>query len=110
MISLVEERKDALREICRRFRVERLYLFGSAVDDRFDEDTSDLDFVVKLEAREPTGSYAERFLDFAASLEQLFERPVDLVTEESIRNPYFRREVEATRQLIYEQAHEEAAA
>ena len=53
--------------------------------------------------RQPTGDYADRFLDFAEGLERLFGRPVDLGTEQSIRNPYFRREVEATRQLLYEE-------
>jgi len=110
MISLVEQRRGVLADLCRRFHVRRLYVFGSAADDRFEPERSDLDFLVQMERREPTGSYADRFLDFAEALEQLFERRVDLVSEESIRNPYFRREVEATREIVYEEPHKEAAA
>jgi hypothetical protein len=54
--------------------------------------------------RQPTGEYADRYLDLAEALEKLFKRPVDLVTEQSIHNPYFQQEIETTRQLVYEQA------
>ncbi|MBM4026777.1 MAG: hypothetical protein FJ280_15435 [Planctomycetes bacterium] len=103
MVAIVEQRKTALAELCRQYRVERLYVFGSAVSDHFDAERSDLDFLVHFRDRAPTGDYADRYLGFAEALEQLFERPVDLLTEESIRNPFFRREVESTRQLLYEQ-------
>ena len=79
------------------------------MSDRFDTETSDLDFLVRFADRTPSGEYADRHLGFAEDLEQLFGRRVDLVTEQSIRNPYLRREIEATRQLIYEQPHEETA-
>jgi hypothetical protein len=108
MTALVEEHKATLAELCRRFRVRRLYLFGSAATDRFNPNASDLDFLVELADRQPTGAYADRYLGLAEALERLFGRRVDLVTEESIRNPYFRREVETSRQLIYEHAGQEA--
>ena len=59
--------------------------------------------------RAPTSAYADRYLDFADALERLFGRRVDLVTEQAMRNPYFRRDVEATRQLVYGQTSAEAA-
>jgi hypothetical protein len=59
--------------------------------------------------RRPTATYADRYLGLAEALERLFERRVGLVTEQSIRNPFLRREVEATRQLVYEQRREEQA-
>ncbi len=101
MNALIEQSKPALAELCRRFEVRRLDLFGSAATGAFDSDTSDLDFVVSF-ARTTPGTYADRYLDFAEALERLFRRKVDLLTERSIRNPYFRRAVEATRQPIYE--------
>ncbi len=90
--------------------MERLYLFGSAVSRRFDSQCSDLGFLVSFADREPTGEYADRYLDFAEGLERLLGHPVNLVAEQSIRNPYFRREVESTRQLIYERPHKEIVA
>jgi predicted nucleotidyltransferase len=108
MTELVEKHFGALADLCRRYGVERLYLFGSAVTDRF-QPASDLDFFVEMADRQPNAAYARRYLDFAEELERLFDRRVDLVTEQAVRNPYLRREIQATRELIYGQPREEAA-
>jgi hypothetical protein len=109
MYSPVESQSEALADLCHRFGVRRLYLFGSAAGTRFDPARSDLDFLVELADRQPSGEYADRYLGLADALERLFQRRVDLVTEQSVRNPYFRGEIEATRQLVYEQQHQKAA-
>ena len=109
MTKLIEQKMQDLIRLCRLYKVERLDLFGSAAKGSFLSGSSDLDFVVRFADRTP-GTYVDRYLDFAEALEDLFDRHVDLLTEAAIRNPYFRREVEATRQLIYEQRNEEAAA
>ena len=100
MNALIEKHHDALADLCRQHGVARLRLFGSAATERFDPDASDLDFVVAFADRSP--GYADRYLDFAEALEQLFGRDVDLVTEHSVQNPYFRRSVASTQQLVYE--------
>jgi predicted nucleotidyltransferase len=87
MAAVVAQRRTAFAELCRQYRVERLYVFGSAVSDRFDTRRSDLDLLVRICDHAPTGEYAARYLGLAEALEQFFGRPVDLVTEESIRNP-----------------------
>jgi predicted nucleotidyltransferase len=109
MIALVEQNKHDLTALCRRFNVERLDLFGSAATGSFQPASSDLDFVVRFSSAS-AGGYLDRYLDFAEALEQIFQRPVDLLTERAIRNPYFRCNVEATRQSVYEQRDEEAVA
>ncbi len=101
--------RESLASVCRRFRVERLYLFGSAADERFDSKRSDLDFLVTLEEQSPS-EYADNYLGLAQALEKLFGRPADLVTERSIRNPYFRETVFADRQLLYDRRDEKAVA
>ena len=103
MTAVVQEKLSEIAAFCLRFGVERLSVFGSAARDSFDPKSSDIDFLVSLANRAPTPSYADRYLDLAEALETLFGRRVDLVTEESIRNPHFRREVEASRRLVYEQ-------
>ena len=87
--------------LCRRFKVKRLYLFGSAATGAFQPESSDLDFLVALDDSSPT-EYTENYFGLAEALERLFGRQVDLLTERSVRNPYFREVIEATRQLIYE--------
>ena len=54
-----------------------------------------------LDDSSPT-EYTENYFGLAEALERLFGRQVDLLTERSVRNPYFREIIEATRQLIYE--------
>ncbi len=109
MIALVEIKKNELANLCRQFNVERLDLFGSAATGGFQSTASDLDFIVRFSTPR-AGSYLDRYLDFAEALEQLFQRPVDLLTEKAICNPYFRQSVEATRQPVYDQRSQEAIA
>src|SRR5687768_13753792 len=109
MIDLIEQRLDAVRALCRTYGVRRLDLFGSAATGTFDAATSDLDFVATFaDTRSP--GYADRYLGFAEALEALLGRPVDVVTERSIRSPYFRQAVEASRQPIYDERDTPAAA
>jgi predicted nucleotidyltransferase len=109
MNLLASSSGEPLANVCRRFRVERLYLFGSAADGRFNSERSDVDFLVSLE-EQPPGEYADNYLGLADALEKLFGRPADLITERSIRNPYFREAVFATRQLLYDRRDEKAVA
>jgi hypothetical protein len=91
---------EELAELCRRQRVRRLALFGSAVRDDFDPGRSDLDFLVEFEAL-PPGTYADAYFGLLEGLERLYGRPVDLVVETAIRNPYFRQSVEQSQTLLY---------
>jgi uncharacterized protein len=109
MSSVLEKNKDKLADVCRRFRVRRLEVFGSAARDDFDPAKSDIDFIVSFADKTP-GTYADRYFDFAAAIEKLLGRRIDLLTERSIRNPYFRREVQAARQIVYDERSQEAAA
>ncbi len=109
MNLLAEPLRESVANICKRFRVERLYLFGSAVGAGFDPERSDLDFLVALEDQLPA-EYADNYFGLAQALEKLFGRPSDLITERSIRNPYFRESVFAARQLLYDRRDEKAAA
>jgi predicted nucleotidyltransferase len=98
---VLDSKREALADLCRTFSVRRLELFGSAAAGRFVEGQSDFDFLVTFEDDRVKG-VARLYLGLAEGLEQLLGRPVDLVTPESIRNPYFRQAVDATRRLIYE--------
>ena len=75
-------------------------MFGSAASPQFDPERSDFDFLVEFDEL-PPGSYATAFFGLLEDLEQLLERPVDLVVPSAIRNPYFRESVEASRALLY---------
>jgi len=108
VIPLIEDHREEIAALCRQFGVARLDLFGSAATGAFGAD-SDLDFVAAFADTSP-GTYADRYLDLAEALEALFGRRVDLLTERAIRNPYFRRQVDATRRVVYDGRAQEAAA
>ncbi|NOS99266.1 MAG: DNA polymerase III subunit beta [Phycisphaerales bacterium] len=100
MNGMIEARRDALEELCRRFRVRRLELFGSAAGDRFDAEQSDFDFLVDfLPEAEPR--LAECYLDLIAALRELLGREVDVVMLRAVRNPYFRTVIDRTRTSLY---------
>ncbi|MFN8590592.1 MAG: nucleotidyltransferase domain-containing protein [Thermomicrobiales bacterium] len=109
MIELVERHLDAIRALCRAHGVCRLDLFGLAATGAFDPTTSDLDFIATF-ADSGAPGYAARYLDFVDALEVLLGRPVDVVTDGSIRSPYFRQAVDASRQPIYDGRDTPAAA
>lgn len=109
MSSVLDKNKGRLAEECRRFGVRRLEVFGSAARGDFDSAKSDFDFIVSFADKTP-GTYADRYFDFAAAVERLLGRKIDLLTERCIRNPYFRREVEAARQIVYDERSQEAIA
>ena len=98
---LLTERLDSLRLLCIRYGVERLEVFGSASSGEFDPVHSDLDFIVQMQGERDPG-FALHFCQFAEDLEGLYHRPVDLLTERMIRNPYFKAEVERTRRQLVE--------
>lgn len=90
---------EAVRRVCERYGVARLRIFGSVLTDRFDVDTSDVDFLVSfLPNRE---NLFHDYLDLKSELERITGRNVDLVMERSIRNPFFKATVFESAQDVY---------
>lgn len=101
MIQLIEDNRQGIEEFCRRFHVARLEVFGSAVTGEFDPQRSDVDFLVEFREGQNLGPWLAHYQDFKASLEELLGRRVDLVMPKAMKNPYFIREVNRTRKLLY---------
>ena len=101
MNAAVVERAVELDQLCRRYGVLRLDLFGSAATGRYRPEESDLDFVVEFQPL-PAAAYADAYFGLLEALERLFGQPVDLVVGTAIKNPYFRQSLEETRTLVYE--------
>ena len=90
MHPTIRDRRAELGAVCRRHRVRRLELFGSAATDRPAID--DLDFLVEFEALDPD-TYADAYFGLLEDLEQLFGRSVDLVMTSAVTNPYFLEDI-----------------
>lgn len=100
MIALIEEKQPEIIALCKKFRVRNLELFGSGASQRFDAETSDLDFLVAFDDPGP-GLYADAYFGLLEGLQDLFQRPVDLVVASVVKNPYFLEEIAKTRTLLY---------
>lgn len=100
MIAEIEKHREELEELCRRYRVGRLELFGSAAAGGYRPGESDLDLLVEFEAEGLPG-YADRYFGLLESLEHLFGVPVDLVVVTTLKNPYLLEAVTRTKALLY---------
>lgn len=102
MNSIIEQNKEQIFEVCKEFHVENLYAIGSVNTDRFNE-TSDVDLVVSFDMSEiGIEEYADNYFGMQAKLEKILNREVDLITERSIKNPYFLDEVQKSRVLLFQ--------
>lgn len=105
LFSLIKERKSDFTNLCKKHKVGTLYAFGSSITEHFDPVKSDIDVVVELDIKDPI-EYGETLLSFWDQLEKFFNREVDLLTEDSIQNPYLKKSIEATKKLIYDRQGE----
>ncbi len=99
MHAAVERHRAAIEELCRRFGVTQLDVFGSATRDDFDEATSDVDFLVEFEDV-PDLRALRQYFGFKEDLEELLGRPVDLV-EGHIENAYLAKNMVVSRESLY---------
>ena len=94
------QNSEELTRLCERYSITRLELFGSATNEHFDSERSDLDFLVTFQPAANLG-LAEQYFGFKDDLEHLFSRPVDLVELDAVDNPYFLEAIQIERQLLY---------
>ena len=99
MATKVDLKTEQLKQLCKKYNVKELYLFGSATTDNFSED-SDLDFIVKFDRQGFEGAF-DQFIDFKQELEQIYGRSVDLYHLKKFRNSIFQQEVERSKKLLY---------
>lgn len=91
---------DTLRRLFKDHQVEEAHIFGSAVSNNFNKN-SDLDFLIRFKKGIPPLERSELWWDLHDRLREHFNREIDILTEESLKNPYFIEEVNKTKQLIY---------
>jgi len=99
MTVLKKNRIDEIQQVCSSHHVDKLYLFGSATREDFNED-SDYDFLVRFAPFEPS-QYFANYLDFKDSLENLLKRKVDVLEEQTLKNPVLIKSIERSKKLIY---------
>ncbi len=91
--------KNEIDELCVTNKVRSLYAFGSVLNSNF-KTNSDIDLIVDFMDID-VNHYADNYFDFKFSLQDIFKRPVDLLEEQAIKNPYFKQAVDQTKELVY---------
>ncbi|GGC08635.1 nucleotidyltransferase family protein [Dyadobacter sediminis] len=91
--------KATITKLCKAHKVKSLYAFGSVLTKNF-TDESDIDLIIDFLDME-VEDYADNYFDFKFSLQEIFKRPVDLLEEKAIKNPYFLQNINQQRQLVY---------
>ena len=79
-MNVIDKNIERLKKLCSKHRVAKLYVFGSAISDHFSKDSD---------------------IDFKFSLEDLFNRDIDLLEEKAIKNPFFKQSIDNSKKIIY---------
>jgi uncharacterized protein len=95
-------KKKALIEVCQRYNVRRVELFGSAATDEFDPARSDIDFLIEFQRDTDLGPWLKQYFALRRELSDLYQREVDLVISDAIRDGRMKQEAAKTRKLLYD--------
>ncbi len=95
----IEKNRKTINELCENHNVERLYLFGSATGGSFN-DNSDIDFLVRFKNID-MAKYFENYMALKDKLTKIFKRDIDLVEEQTLKNPILIQSINNSKELIY---------
>lgn len=99
-MDILKNNEKALSRLCEDHNVNELYFFGSVLTDKFNN-SSDIDILIQFD-KVDLKHYFENYMDLKEKLEVLFERKVDLVENQAVRNPIFRKVLDREKVLVYE--------
>lgn len=100
MHKIITDNIESLKELCLKYNVKSLYAFGSVCTEKFNKN-SDIDLLISLKPLD-YGDYADTYFELVEKFENIFNRPVDLVTDKTLGNPYFIESMNQTKTPIYE--------
>ncbi len=101
MIQLIEKNKDKLIALCKSLGIKKMNIFGSSVSNKF-TDNSDIDFLILFSEELSIDEYTENYFKLHYKLRKIFNRNIDIVTEQTLSNPFFIESINNTKELIYE--------
>ena len=99
MQQFITDRIPQIEELCRAHHVQRLSIFGSAVRDDFNPETSDVDVRVEF-LPEADDEYLKNLYAIHDTLPVLFGRKVDVISGR-IKNPYILKTIEEDEVTVY---------
>lgn len=100
MQAIIQNKQQAIKQLCIKYHVKKLEVFGSAVRDDFNPQNSDIDFLVEF-TNKGIADYANSFFGLQTGLQNLFNTHIELVISSIIKNPYFLESIEQDRTYLY---------
>ena len=98
-MKITEKNIERIKQLCEEYRVRHFSVFGSVLNDSFSPD-SDIDFIVDFDENDPI-KYTDLYFGLKDKLEKTLKRQIDLIEERGIKNPFFRKEIEESKVVIY---------
>jgi len=100
MEAIIENNKASVYALCQRYNVDKLFVFGSASNGSFTAD-SDVDILIDITENDPVAK-GETIMKLWSGLEHIFKARVDLLISGTIKNPYLQKQIDTTKQLVYD--------
>lgn len=101
MNKIIIENIEELKKLCKSLDIKRMYAFGSVLNDSFSSH-SDIDLLIAFDDNLTFEKYTDNYFELHYKLKDIFKRKIDLVTENSLSNPYFIDSINKNKKLIYE--------
>jgi len=98
-MNIIDKNIDQIRDLCDKHKVARLFVFGSVLSDKFRK-SSDIDLIVDFQDID-LYEYADNYFDLKFALQKILKRNVDLLEDKAISNPYLRKSIDSSKQLLY---------
>jgi predicted nucleotidyltransferase len=99
MRQIILDKKEQVIQLCKVYDIDEMYIFGSAVAG-VSSAQSDIDFLISFKDI-PVEKYTNNYFDLHYKLEELFSCSIDLITVNSVSNPYLIESIEETKELLY---------
>lgn len=98
-MKISEKNIERIKQLCKEYRVKNFSAFGSVLTDNFSSD-SDIDFMVDFYENDPI-KYTDLYFQLKDKLELILKRQIDLIEERGIKNPFFKKEIDESKVMIY---------
>jgi predicted nucleotidyltransferase len=100
MLDIIENNLPEIHKLCLQFNVEKLELFGSALNKDINRPPGDIDFLVEFKPLQH-GQYADAYFGLLDSMKELLGLNIDMVMTKAIKNPYFMQKINQSRKVLY---------
>ena len=90
---------EQIKQLCNAYHVKTLFAFGSVVTDKLKLE-SDIDLLVDIDNNDPI-AYSDNYFALKFQLEDVLKRPVDLLEDKYLKNPFLKKQIDNTKVLIY---------